>query len=208
MTKKPQHLEYQKQYFDANCDFFRQPIPAEVEAKTLRIVTAAQLDKDSKVLDVGTGMGALIKHFLESGVSEDNITGCDLSARMLEEAKQRYPRVRFWLGDISEFDSPPKTFDAVFFNACFGNIFDRERALEVAAGLLKDGGKIVISHPLGNHFVKELQESNSDLVLTLMPDRQLLLRWCEELPLELSVFCDEPDFYLSILRRKPDEPAK
>lgn len=200
---KRHHIQYQQEYFDSNCEFFRQPIPADIEERTRAIVKAADLNDTSRVLDVGTGMGVLIKHFLECAVAESNVTGVDLSECMLGEAKRRYPRAHFWQGDISEFKSEDRLFDAVFFNACFGNIFDQERALAVAANVLNSGGRTVISHPLGNTFVKQLREQDPSLVLTLMPDRNQLIQWCNKLPCALSIYRDEPDLYLAVLVRQP-----
>src|SRR5207245_15029 len=100
--------------------------------RTGLIVAAAGLSAGSTVVDVGTGTGVLIKHFLEEGVCAQDITGCDLSGNMLEEARRRYPDVNFWQGDFVEFDGPSGSADAVFFNACFGNILDQDRALQTA----------------------------------------------------------------------------
>jgi ubiquinone/menaquinone biosynthesis C-methylase UbiE len=199
---KRTHLEYQRQFFDSNCDFFRQPIPAEVEERTRLIVNSAGLQPDSKVLDVGTGMGVLVKHFLECGVEENAITGCDLSEKMLEEARKRFPDVAFVQGDFVDLDMPAASFDAVFFNACFGNIIDQDRALAVCADLLRAGGKIVISQPLGNNFMRQLQQQYPELVVTLMPSETQLKAWCEKFHLDLVLVRDEPDFYLSVLAQK------
>lgn len=200
-SNKNHHLEYQKQFFDSHCDVFRQPIAEEIEERTRRIVQAAGLKPDSKVVDVGTGTGVLIKHFLEQGVAASNVLGCDLSNRMLEEAAQRYPGVRFWQGDFVEFHGPESFADAIFFNACFGNIFDQDRALATASQVAKSGAAIVISQPLGNEFLERLQQQYPQLVLTLMPGKDKLENWANRLQLSLEKLEDNPDFYLCVLRK-------
>jgi ubiquinone/menaquinone biosynthesis C-methylase UbiE len=197
-----QHTEYQRRYFDSNCDFFRQPIPKEIEERTSNIVRNAKLRPQSRVLDVGTGMGVLIRHFLEEGVDPANVVGCDLSANMLAEAKQKYPQAQFWQGDIADFPTQKYgKFEAVFFNACFGNIYDQDKAVAVASAVLERGGRIIISHPLGNEFVEKLKQQDQQLILTLLPDRNVLERFCRAANLEIEKFEDVPDFYLAVLHK-------
>jgi SAM-dependent methyltransferase len=45
-------------------------------------------------------------------------------------------------------------FDAAFFNAVFGNLHDQREALLRVALLLRPGGHIVISHPLGSEWLR------------------------------------------------------
>src|SRR4030095_1799395 len=171
------HAELQRVYFDQLAVGFTQPIPADVEVRTARIVKAAQLDATSRVLDVATGTGVLIAHYLRAGVAAEQITGCDLSANMLKQATVRYPDVRFWQGDFLDFPKQPAQFDAIFFNACFGNFYDLQMAIGHAVLLLAPQGKIVISHPLGARFVAQLHAGEPELVPHLLPDRAQLLEW-------------------------------
>ncbi|HEY9793898.1 MAG TPA: class I SAM-dependent methyltransferase [Candidatus Obscuribacterales bacterium] len=201
IPQKQSHIDYQRQFFDSHCEYFRQPIPAEIEERTRLIVKAAGLSPASTVVDVGTGTGVLIKHFLESGVRPGNITGCDLSTNMLNEAGERYPEVNFRQGDFVEFDGASDSVDAIFFNACFSNIFDQDRALQTATRIAKQDGVIVLSQPLGNNFIESLRVQYPQLVLTLMPSQEKLLDWAQRQQLTLDLLRDEPDFYLAMFRK-------
>lgn len=198
---KQEHIEYQKRYFDKNYEVFRQPIPSEIEERTRMIVQRSGLGENSRVLDVGTGIGVLLKHFTAAGVSEQNITGCDLSENMLAEARTRYPQANFWHGDFAEFPSEKGPFDAVFFNACFGNFFDRDKTVEAATKLLEAGGRLIISHPLGNKFVSQLQEQDPKLIVELLPDQAKLQDWSDKLGLKLVDNEDQEDLYLAVLQK-------
>jgi len=200
-SKRHEHDRLQKSYFDQRSDWFKQPIPAEIEERTRLIVEAAELSASSRVLDVGTGTGVLIPHCLACGAQQDNIFGCDLSGRMLTEAKARFPRVTFWQGDILDFPAEHGLFQAVFFNACFANIFDPERAIKVTSNLLAPAGRIIISHPLGSQFVASLHAQEPEIVPFLLPDRELLSQWCAATGLELAKYRDEPLLYLAVLKR-------
>jgi SAM-dependent methyltransferase len=179
------HAELQRNYFDKLPYGFTQPIPADVEERTRRIVRAAKLHDESRVA---------------AGVNANNIAGCDLSANMLELARSRYPEVQFWQGDYYEFPSDMGKFDAIFFNGCFGNLYDPDAVIERGVLLLNSGGRLVISHPLGATFVGQLRANEPSLVPHLLPDRDRLLEWSSRHNLNLETFVDEPDLYVAVMR--------
>lgn len=200
--KKENHAELQRQYFRSRISVFLQPIPEEILSRTQKIAESAGLSASSHVLDVGTGTGALIVHFLELGVKQENITGIDLSEDMLKNARERFAQVNFIRADILDADTvigTPNQFDAIFFNACFGNLFDQKMALEKTHALLRSGGSIVISHPLGKKFVKALHDADPDIVPHLLPDTEQLNAWAKELNMQVAEFVDETEFYLARL---------
>lgn len=199
---KDEHVEYQIDYFNSNHNVFLQPIPPDVVERTSVIVHTSGIQPGARVLDVGTGMGVLISHFKQEGIRAADIVGCDLSTRMLDEARRRHPDINFWEGDFIQLPTEFSNFDAIFFNACFGNLFDQEEAIAQACARLNDGGKIVISHPMGNRFVLQLKEQNPHLVLFPLPSEAELQQWCQTYTLELAAFREEPDLYLAILRKK------
>lgn len=206
------YLEVQKRYFDQRVDFFCQPVPDSIQNRTREIVESAGLDEGSKVLDVGTGVGVLIAHFLEQNVRAENIVGCDLSEQMLKIARRRFENVFFWRGDIvdlpyplpGEFPCHLISFDVVFFNACFGNMWDQSESLKAARRLTDNQGKIVISHPLGAGFVGSLHESEPDIVPHLLPCRKTYVDWSTRLGFSLLRFEERPGFYLAILQCNGD----
>ena len=86
----------------------------------------------------------------------------DVSPQMLQKSRERFgqppvlgntPAVRYWCGDCCALPTYQGSADAVFINAVFGNMLDEKAALQKASFLLKDGGHVVISHPLGSAHV-------------------------------------------------------
>lgn len=195
------HDNLQGQYFDERADFFCQPIPKDIQERTRAIVATANLNCNSSVLDVGCGTGVLFQYFKESGVLEENITGCDLSRSMLERAQQHYPHAKYFQGDIIDFPDESGKFNAVFFNACFGNIYDQLAALKKAVSILKPGGQIIISHPLGAQFVKGLHASEPEIVPHLLPNKDTLTGWSRTIKTELTDFVDDDLCYIANLQR-------
>ncbi len=128
--------------------------------------------------------------------------GASGSDEMMNFARERFPKVNFIKADVLDADTvigKANQFDAVFFNACFGNIFDQKLALKKTHDLLRSGGSIVISHPLGKRFVKALHDSDPEIVPHFLPEKDQLTEWAKELGMELVEFIDEPDFYLARL---------
>lgn len=195
------HDSMQSEYFNERANFFCQPVPAEIQERVREIVSTANLNRHSWVLDVGCGVGALFGHCLEAGVAEEHITGCDLSSEMLKLAKARHKHAKYFQGDIIDFPANLPHFDAIFFNACFGNIFDQKAALQKAAALLKPKGVIVISHPLGSTFVKSLHMNEPHIVPHLLPGKGTLTSWAGELAFHIKSFRDEELLYIACLQR-------
>ena len=94
-------------------------------------------------------------------------------------------------------------FDAVVFNACFGNVFDQAAALGAAAEVLRVGGAVVLSHPLGSDFVDDLVARDASVVPfglpRSVPELAALLpyeTWLEPLRAE-----DEAPYYASFVKK-------
>ncbi len=196
--EKKTHLDFQRKFFDENVDVFKHSIPENVEQRGREIVKTAIKNIDLRILDVGTGTGVFLGYYHELGVPFSNMVACDLSQCMLEEAQNRYPEVRFWHGDVFEIPAEFGNFDLIVFNACFGNILDQLEVLKKCHSRLSEGGRIAISHPMGNACVKLLQERIPDLVMTLLPERKVVLEWAAQLNMNLIVFQDQSDLYLAL----------
>lgn len=206
---KESYIKTQSQYFDNCVEFFTQPVPEVIRERTRNIVERAKLDESSRVLDVGTGTGALIHHFLEIGVQPGNIVGLDVSQEMLREARKRFPELSFFLMDIADASLPLpnqsfdhiRCFDVVFFNGCFGNMWNQMDALEAAARLLCRRGQIVISHPLGARFVDSLHSNEPHIVPHRLPDENELEKLCSETEISVVETDIQDEFYLVVLRK-------
>ena len=148
--ERSSHNEAQAAAFDSSADFFAsaEAIPPEIEPKLQRIAEAAAA-AGPKVVDVGTGAGALLPFYEAAGIDLSGVVGVDLAAAMLGHARAAHPSASFWQGDFLEFEPEAEapavaaegeepspvdpavaagaigTRDAVVINACFGNMFDQ-----------------------------------------------------------------------------------
>jgi len=93
----------------------------------------------SFVIDWGCGTGDLAARIAESGAE---VLGIDYSRDMVEEARRKYPGIRFEQADGQRFVSD-RLADAVFSNAALHWMQDADGAAASIAASLKSGGRFV-----------------------------------------------------------------
>lgn len=96
--------------------------------------------KGERILDVGCGTGQLAAEIAEYGA---RVTGMDLSAPMIEKAKNAYPALTFDVKDLRDF-AYGEPFDAVFSNAALHWVDDQQSAIACMHRALKSGGRLVL----------------------------------------------------------------
>ena len=111
-------------------------------SKTLARV---DLQKGSKILDLGCGTGELLK-ILEDRFPSSELTGIDLTEEMLAVAKQKLSdNVELLLGSATNLPFDSKSFDWVIMSNVIGHLSDKKTALKETHRVLKNPGKIVIT---------------------------------------------------------------
>ncbi|MFQ5783439.1 MAG: class I SAM-dependent methyltransferase [Alphaproteobacteria bacterium] len=99
-----------------------------------------------RLLDLGTGTGALARGFARRGC---RVTGLDRSAELIAEAArldhEAGVEVRYVIGEAETTGLPDAAFDAVTAGQCW-HWFDRKRAAREVRRLLVPGGRLAICH--------------------------------------------------------------
>lgn len=147
----------QADYFSRHVHVFDPPLPEGVPERLRQIVRSAGIRASDSVLDVGTGTGILLPLIQEDGPA--CIYANDLSGAMLDSVKTHYPSVTTLLGDVGDLDLPESSIDVVFINACYSNIVDKHKAFTNICRMLRSGGRLIVSHPLGRSFVTVLKQN-------------------------------------------------
>jgi len=187
--------ERQRRYFNANVDLFEPPLPRGVAARLKATVEAAAIRPGDRLLDVGTGTGVLISYMKKYGPAE--IHACDLAERMLGRVREKFPGVVTHQSDVSDLALPDGSLDAAFINGCFSNILDKDKALGNLARMLRPGGRLVVSHPLGRSFIVELKK-HAPLYLDLLPGEAEAREMLGRHGFRITQFKDEAAFYLVV----------
>ena len=96
-----------------------------------------------KILDVGCGDGTAFT-FLDN--KDNELSGLDNSEAAIRIAKNNFPNAEYFLGNIIDFSSLPKTqFDIITCFDILEEIKEDELAIHNISLLLKDTGKLLIT---------------------------------------------------------------
>lgn len=113
---------------------------------------------NTKVLDVGSGSGRVIKHLLNRGIAPKNTTGLEPSNKLLDWAKGILPEVNFIQGNGDQLPFAPNSLDLITANMVF-QYMDQEtlqRALHDMFDVLKPGGTLFFIGPDPDHDAESL----------------------------------------------------
>lgn len=92
-----------------------------------------------RILDLGCGTGHLTAKIAEAGT---HVVGVDRSPEMIQQAREKYPALRFEVMDAREL-ALGGAFDAVFSNATLHWIKEPKRVIAGMGKLLRPGGRFV-----------------------------------------------------------------
>lgn len=151
MSSKEQVNELFTQTVDDWARFYEDPKPAKLSAQNLVSrrrfaieMIESQLAPGSKILDVGCGTGHLAAELARRGF---DTWGTDLSAGMVDYAKQHYNPDRFQVADIERIPFPDNYFDGIVCLGVMEYLGSDEPALREMWRVLKPGGHAVITTP-------------------------------------------------------------
>ena len=196
--------ELQRRSFDRIYRLFEPPLPEGVPERLERIVAAGEVVTGATVLDVGSGTGIMVP--LIRKYEPACIYACDLSSAMLRQLSSNYPYVETILGDVRDLELPDGSLDVVFVNACYPNIVDKATAFSNIGRMLRPGGRLVISHPLGKSFIGVIKES-TPFPLDDFPERPDAETRLRPLGFAIKDFIDEPEFYLLVATKEGGRPG-
>ncbi len=108
------------------------------------------IPRHSYILDIGCGPGNNAKILLEQDESH-KITGIDLSAEMINIAKDIAPQCKFKVQDIREIN-PDQKYDAIIASFCIVHLSDNETntLIPKISKMLKENGSLYLSYMEGN----------------------------------------------------------
>jgi SAM-dependent methyltransferase len=193
-------LALQQATFERAVGWFAGPQDPAVSPRLERIARLAAIGPGDRVLDVGTGTGALLPFLLAREPA--HVVALDLTPAMAAYARDRYgDRVEIRIGDVASMEERER-FDVVICNAMFWNLFDRDAALVAIQRALVAGGRLIISHPMGAQFVRDLRLQDPATVADDPVDDGPTLASLAAAGFAVTLRVDEPDFYLLLAIRR------
>ncbi|MBL0732091.1 MAG: class I SAM-dependent methyltransferase [Desulfosarcina sp.] len=194
--KKIQKInKMQREFFDKITHVFDPPLPEGVPERLDQIVADAEIKRGDCILDVGSGTGILLPliHKYKPG----KIVACDLSEEMLESLKKQHPYAITIKSDVRDLTLPDDSIDVVFVNACYSNLVDKKGFLINIGRMMKAGGRMVISHPMGRGFIDLLREK-SPFPLDDFPYESEAKNMLAPQGLNVSKYIDRKDLYILV----------
>jgi len=110
-----------------------------VSAKGKDLLAQLAPQPGERILDLGCGTGTLTEEIAASGAE---VLGVDHSHEMVDEARRKFPRLRFEVCDARSLPFSSE-FDAVFSNAALHWIPEAETVIEGVLRALKSDGRFV-----------------------------------------------------------------
>jgi SAM-dependent methyltransferase len=190
----------QRDFFSGLLDVFDPPLPQGVPERLEQIVAFANITKGDVVLDVGSGTGILVP--IIEKYEPETIYACDLSEVMLARLKEHYPYAKTIAEDVRDLSLPESSIDVVFMNACYPNIVDKGRSFANISRMMKPGGRMVISHPMGKSFIDRLKEK-SPFPLDDFPEKSEAETLLVHYGFEIQKFVDGPELYVLLVSKRP-----
>ena len=185
----------QRNTFDELYRLFEPPLPEGVPERLEKIVANGRINKGDTVLDVGSGTGILVP--IINKYKPGRINACDLSRRMLEQLSKNYPYAKTILADVRDLGLAENSIDVTFLNACYPNIVDKAGAFSNISRMMRTGGRLVISHPLGKAFIVSLQKRTA-YPLDEFPGETEAGALLKPLGFDIEAFVDEPELYILV----------
>ncbi len=193
------HNQLQRDFFRDIVHLFDPPLPEGVPERLEKIVSSAGIAPGDIVLDLGTGTGILVP--IIQGYGPEKIYGCDISDAMLARLKEQYAYAETILADARDIVLPDKYIDVIFMNACYPNIVDKRATFTNISRMMKPGGRMIISHPMGKSFIDSIRDQTT-FPLDDFPGRTKAAMLLKPFGFEIKEFVDEPKLYIMVASRK------
>lgn len=117
------------------------------QAKLNEIVEMIGFCAGDRVMDVGTGTGAMVPHIMGQIGENGSLEAYDIAEKMLEVASRKFSHknLKFVCADAIEVPGD-NLFDVIVCYSVFPHFDDGKRAVANFARLLKKGGRLAICH--------------------------------------------------------------
>lgn len=160
-----QNIDDIRRGYDLAADNYSRQFLDELDEKPfdrecLANFAASYRDRSHDVIDIGCGTGQTTAFLADHSL---NVTGIDLSPRMITAASANFPKVAFEVGDMFRLDRPDDSVDGIVaFYAIVNNPPDDLAGLfEEFARVLRTGGQLLLAFHAGEGIVVQDDFLNS-----------------------------------------------
>lgn len=135
------------------------------------ILDGAQICSGKNILDVATGTGVLIPYYREREAG--SITAIDLSGKMAEICRSKFPDVDVICGDAEIYEFGQK-FDCIMIYNAFPHFPNPDTLIKHLSSFLNDGGTLTVAHGMSREKIDRCHEGAvKEISLGLMHEDEL-----------------------------------
>ncbi len=191
----------QKSFFNERAGIWDE-ICIHDQKKVEYIVRKIGVIGDEKVLDVGTGTGVMIPHYVRH-LAGGSVVAVDYSERMIEMARSKFPAkdfpmIIYVVSDLYDLRYE-EAFDLVVCYSCFPHFVDQPLAIEILSRALKKGGRLVVAHSDSAKKINGVHMSGGvEISNDFLPSMGELRSMMAENHLAVSFEQDDDDYFICI----------
>jgi 2-polyprenyl-3-methyl-5-hydroxy-6-metoxy-1,4-benzoquinol methylase len=192
-----------KAYFNQEAETWDQKYcTPELEAFLEEIVPMFGLKLGQRVLDLGTGTGALIPSLIRAVGSLGSVTAIDYAENMIQRCRAKYSHLKnvtIQLQDVEELDLPSESFDVVTCFGLFPHLENKGKALRHMNSVLKRGGRLIIAHALSSaEITTHHRDVSSAVNHDMLPEEEEMRQILKHAGFNEIYIRDEPGCYLCL----------
>ncbi len=167
MNEIASFFDFRAEHWDRQLKDYEIPIIRQILRK-------AGVNPQDIILDVGCGTGILIPFLFECYTESKNITGIDISKKMIEMMNLKFPQIKTYNCDFLTSTFPPESFTKVIIFNTFPHFLNPLKVLEISYKILKKSGKIIIAHTMTREKLDHHHKKSSAIVQShhLISDEQ------------------------------------
>ena len=152
-----------------------------------KILDGAEVSAGKRVLDVACGTGVMIPYYLDRGAE---VSAIDISPEMVRIAREKFPDISIFCGDVETTAFDDK-FDCIVVYNAFPHFPEPEQLIRRLSGLLAPGGTLTVAHGMSRaHIDSHHQGTASKVSIGLMHEDALAAMFRKYLRLTVKISDD------------------
>jgi ubiquinone/menaquinone biosynthesis C-methylase UbiE len=162
-----------RHYFNEKSAIWDENVAEKDTDKLKQMVGRLDIERNSVVLDIGTGTGVFLPFVFDVIGKNGRIIAMDIAEEMLKKAavKLSNGNIDYIQANVECIPLPEKTFNVVICYSSFPHFQDKLKALNEMKRVLKSNGRLFICHTSSRNTINDIHLQIPVVKNDLLPDR-------------------------------------